>query len=298
MTTAIIPATESKFDEIQIQDFMRSNREVSSIDILTINNIFCVVSKKRRNALTEVSEINPKYKIEKHINREFRTPLGFHVIISGPVLSHFDATLSSILIGLYFEFRSESGLLICSYADLNRKLSRANAATARADITRSFNRLTECNIKVIDNDGEQLWNQSIIERWQTRGKGRGLKLHIHLNENIVPHFNQDGFSLQILSILASLSGEYEPALYRLISTSNCEKLELKLCDLYNFFSEKGSPAATSWESLSPKQQDNFRTSIKKAIQALIRVKILHPDSSVVRQQVSLISLGGAKKISC
>ena len=138
----------------------QNNKEVTSIDLLTVCNIFCVVSTRQRNKLTEKSKINPKLKIEIHVNREFETKSGHHVISSGPILSHLDATIFSILVAIYIEKKSSNGILVCTYLEIAKKLKKSTASgSVREDINRSITRLKEGNIKIYNNT-QHVWMRS------------------------------------------------------------------------------------------------------------------------------------------
>ena len=280
----------SKFDQLKpLLNFARE-KEVSSIDLLTVSGVFCVISNKRRKELTKTSAINPKVKIEVNEDREFRTSKGNHVIISGPVLSHYDATIASILIAIYFDNECNSGQMTTNYTEIAKKLGKERpGGSVREDIYRALARLRMCNIMIYDDDGAPLWARSLINDFKTEGTQRGLQLIITLNEWIVPQFNSGRFSTQQLSRLTALSGEYQPALYRLLTTDGSPVLNIKLSQLYNYLIERGI-RDVSYDNLTPKKQENFRTLIKKNLKMMVKKGIVHPDSSVGAQNIVLINV--------
>lgn len=280
---------EDKFSELMLKPVMQHKKEVSSIDLLTINNIFCVISTQRRKELTKTSSINPKVKIDLHEDREFRTRMGYHVVVSGPRLSHYDATISSVLIALYFETQGTCGVVMCTYADIAEKLGQKIGGTQREEINRSITRLYGCRIKIYEDAGNVIWTSGLIQKFTIEGKSRGQYLRIELNDCIVPQFSSGKFSVQELSKIRLLSGEYQPALYRLLTTSESNELEMTLENLYEFFVEKG-PQYISYEDLSAKQKDNFRTKIKTQVSCMASKGIIHARSKVFTNSIVLVNI--------
>ncbi len=280
---------KDKFTELKPLTLFDKKKEVSSIDLMTVSNVFCVVSKQRRKELTEDSTINPKVKIDIHKNREFRTPMGYHVIISGPLLSHFDATVSSVLVGIYFEKNCQQGLVRCSWAEIVRKLGKSTTSgSVREDVHRSLTRLKECNLKIYNENGTPLWVRSLIQDIKTEGNGRGLQLVIQLNDWMVPLYNDGKYSIQQLTHLILLSGEYQPALYRILTTSEDKILDISLEDVYDFVVEKGNKYL-SYSDLPVKKKENFKTLMKKQLVMMIKKNVIHPDSCVVGSTLHLVS---------
>lgn len=280
---------QDKFSDLKPSTLFDKKKEVSSIDLLTVSNIFCVVSKQRRNELTENSAINPKVKIDIHKSREFKTPMGYHVIVSGPLLSHFDATISSILIGIYFEKNGQQGLVRCAWSEIARKLGKSTTSgSVREDIHRSLTRLKECNLKIYNDSGTPLWIRSLVQDIKSEGAGRGLQLVIQLNDWMVPQFNSGNYSIQQLNRLTALSGEYQPALYRILTTSEDKVLDISLGELYDFFTEKGNKHV-AYEELTAKKKENFRTLMRKQVALMISKQVIHSDSHIVGNSLHIVN---------
>jgi len=284
------------FTPLNGMSFFDPEKEVSSIDILTLNNIFCVVSKRRRGELEKVSEINSKRKIDIPIVREFRTMVGFHCVVSGPLLCQYDATVASILLALYFELDGSNGNLVCNYSDIAEKLygKRHPSGKLKDDISRSLTRLKGCNIQIMDDDSDEfIWQKSIIKDLSTNGKkSRGFKFIIELNEYFVPALKKQQFSLQGILELISLSGEYQPALYRLVTSSEHHYVELSLDDLYCLVTEKGSTSKNGFFRLESTTKSYFKKNIANSIEGLKKRNILTSESKICGDTVIL------KKVLC
>ena len=272
-----------EFGRLETIGLDNSHRKITSMDLLTMCNIFCVVSTQQRNKLTIPSEINPKIKIDKPFHREFRVSTGHHVVISGPILSHFDGTVFSILVALYIEKACSGGVLVCAYSDISKKLKKSTSSgSVRGDIHGSITRLKECNIKIYD-DTQPLWMKSLFLDLETKGRGRSLKLVIQLNKWMVPQYEQGNYSIQKLETLVALSGEYQPALYRLLTTSKAKEVRLPIEEAYRFLADYGVKKR-DFEKLTSAQKSDFKYYLKKIIKKMIEKGALD-QSSVVEDQL-------------
>lgn len=270
---------KEEFGHLPINTEDDNRKKITSLDLLTLCNIFCVVSTQQRNKLTVPSEINPKIKIDKQFNREFKVPSGHHVIISGPILSHFDGTIFSILVAIYIEKNCSQGFLICAYSDISKKLKKSTSSgSVRNDIHSSIARLKECSIKIYD-DVQPLWMKSLILDLETKGMGRNLRLVIQLNKWMVPQYEQGHYSIQNLDKLTALSGEYQPALYRLLTTSKSSEVRLPIEEAYGFLADYGVKKR-DFQSLTSPQKSDFKYYLKKIIKKMVEKGALDPSSAV------------------
>jgi len=245
-----------------------NEKDAISIDLLTINNIFPIVSTKERRLLTEVSKINPAIKLEISKNREFKTLSGHHVVISGPVLGSFDHTMSSILIALYFEKGSHNGgVLETTFKELREKLHLPKSGSVTTQITRSVNRLKSCTFNIYKGS-KQLWGRSIIKDWVVEGSGRSKLLIIELNKKwILERYCSGDISVQELPALSELKGDYAPSLYRLLTTGKKQKIEIPLKYLWEYLTIKDSNSK-SWSRINSTTKSNFRREVKNGIAKL------------------------------
>lgn len=265
-----------------------NEKDAISIDLLTVNNIFPIVSTKERRLLTEVSKINPAIKLEISKNREFKTLSGHHVVISGPVLGSFDHTMSSILIALYFEKGNHNGgVLETTFKELREKLNLPKSGSVTNQITRSINRLKSCTFSIYQGT-EQLWGRSIIKDWVVEGSGRSKLLTIELNKKwILERYCNGDISVQELPALAGLRGDYAPSLYRLLTTGKKKSVEIPIKYLWEYLTIKDSKSKP-WNRINTTTKSNFRREVKNGIAKLQKSGLADLSSKIVGESCILV----------
>ena len=256
--------------------------EVYSVDFLTFSNIFPVISKNRRNELTD-TKTDPELIIEISVTRVYTTRQANKVSLNGPVLCSFDGTVYSVLVALYFENSCQNGKVTTSYAEIAKKLNIKAGNSGQKQIKRSLSRLSDFVFKIYEKD-VPTENIHLVNKVRKVGKGKGCKLSIRLEEDWINEiYKKKKFSTQELPVIASLRGEYAPSLYRILSyhRGKSQELEFETSDLFDLLIEKSCDEQQPvWFDLTKSKRDSFIRNLRKACKSLVEQGVILEMSSI------------------
>lgn len=245
---------------------------LSSLDIFIKSRIFCIVSNTRRSKLTQVEVIkNKKIRKDIPIIRKFKTSLGYTVFLSGPLLGMDDAAILEVLISIYCEQSFTNGMLVCTYKRIAEKIGykidpkKGLGGSKKDKIERSLLRLRYAAIEIRDENGELLWVDNILPKFKVIGKARGQKIELELNQSFIHQYEKNNFFALDRLKLNALDGDWEKALFRLVSSIMKPRFKASINSLYNLFHE---------DEIGPNKIYSVKQEIKRALQTLTDKEIL------------------------
>lgn len=181
----------------------------SALDIITRLPIFQMVSDQERKLLTKVTESGEIIERDRSDPDVFEGTWehGSMVVLSGPKCGVDDGIVFLACIQLYSDWSNKGGRGLCfetTLTELCDKLRIQRSGQNRMAIKRALARLMLVRVQFRDGHG-RFWGGGMIDSVSFEGAGRGARVVIRFNADMVPFYDAGAYSRIDLAPLMDLN---------------------------------------------------------------------------------------------
>lgn len=262
--------------------------EIIYLNSMINTKIFCAVTPKQRLQLKETTKTKTKYVSDVKLKRVYQLEGDFLLVLDGPVLCMFDASVFFITVSEYILSGATKGKgrLEVSLREIARMLGYTDNSSCGKLLKRiyeSYRRLNTCEIILTDENGKEIWFSRPISELDPYKGGRNSCLKMKLSDDIVDLYLIKGYRSHPVSIIKGMT-QLEQLLYisyakssnskiSTLSEGKISKIAPSLYEKTNLdLSKKGSgwiQEEKSWEEATPKERKSYYALIRKTMKNIV-----------------------------